>query len=429
MTKTIKIGLLGLGTVGGGVPKILEAQAEKIKQSTGVEIVVAKGLVRDEAEKALRKTQFEIELTTNYDDIVEDEEIDIIIELIGKLEPARTFISRALKAGKHVVTANKDLLAQHGLELIELAGKNKVDLYYEASVAGGIPILRTLANSLADDGITKVQGIVNGTTNYMLTKMVEEGQSYEEALAKAQELGFAESDPTNDVDGIDAAYKMVILTQFAYGMNIQLEDVARRGIRHVSIDDVKMGQKLGYVIKLVGETSLLSDGVAAEVAPMLVPVQHPLAAIKNEMNAVFVESMGIGESMYYGPGAGSLPTATSIVADVVQIAKNIQSDTTGVPFNPYHLATKLAKDTQIKGKYYFAIKTPDRKGQILKLAEIFTKYDASFEQVLQQKANGEHARVVAISHTITNAQFKAIKAEIEQVEGFKLINTLRVLGK
>lgn len=429
MTKQIKIGLLGLGTVGGGVPNILKAQAEKIKQNAGIDIVVAKGLVRDESEKELRKKQFDIELTTSYDEIVGDPEIDIVIELIGKIEPAKTFISRALAAGKHVVTANKDLLAQHGPELIALAVENNVDLYYEASVAGGIPILRTMANSLADDGITKVQGIVNGTTNYMLTKMVEEGQDYDAVLKKAQELGFAESDPTNDVDGIDAAYKMVILTQFAYGMDINLSDVARRGIRHVSKDDVEMGQKLGYVIKLIGESALIDGSVSAEVAPMLVPEQHPLATIKNEMNAVFIESYGVGQSMYYGPGAGSLPTATSILADVIQIAKNIANGTTGLKFNPYQTETKLAVDDQVKGKYYFAIETPDKKGQILKLAEIFTNNDASFDQVLQQKANGEKARVVAISHTISNAQFKAIKLEIEAIEGFKLINTLRVLGK
>lgn len=429
MTKTIKIGLLGLGTVGGGVPNILKAQKEKIKQNTGVDIEVTKGLVYDEAEKKLRQSQFDIELTTNYDDIVNDAEIDIVIELIGKIEPAKTFISRALNAGKHVVTANKDLLAQHGPELIELAYNNNVDLFYEASVAGGIPILRTMADSLSDDGITKVQGIVNGTTNYMLTKMVEEGQSYDDVLKKAQELGFAESDPTNDVDGIDAAYKMVILTQFAYGMDIDFSDVHRRGIRHVSKDDVEMGQKLGYVIKLIGESALIDGSVSAEVAPMLVPNNHPLASIKNEMNAVFVESYGIGQSMYYGPGAGSLPTATSIVADVVQIAKNIKLNTTGQKFNPYQVTTQLANDDQVKGKYYFAIETPDKKGQILKLAEIFTNNDASFDQVLQQKANGETARVIVISHTITNAQFKAIKLEIEALDGFKLINTLRVLGK
>jgi homoserine dehydrogenase len=368
-------------------------------------------------------------LTTDYDEIVNDPEIDIIIELIGKIEPAKTFITRALKAGKHVVTANKDLLAQHGPELIAIALANKVDLYYEASVAGGIPILRTLVNSLADDGVTKVQGIVNGTTNYMLTKMVEEGQSYDSVLQAAQKLGFAESDPTNDVDGIDAAYKMVILTQFAYGMDIELTDVTRRGIRHVSTADVEMGQKLGYVVKLIGESRLIDGSVAVEVSPMLVPTHHPLAAIKNEMNAVFVESTGIGESMYYGPGAGSLPTATSIVADVVQIVKNIQQGISGEKFNPYQLPTKLANDEQIKGKYYFAIATPDTKGQILKLAEIFTQNEASFDQVLQQKSNGEQARVIAISHTISSAQFKAIKTEIENTDGFKLINTLRVLGK
>ena len=232
---SIKIALLGFGTVASGVPFLLKENGEKIVQAAHSEIEVAKVLVKDDAEKErLLVAGNDYNFVTNVDEILNDGEIAIVVELMGRIEPAKTFITRALEAGKHVVTANKDLLAVHGSELLDIAQKNGVALYYEAAVAGGIPILRTLVNSLASDKITRVLGVVNGTSNFMMTKMVEEGWSYEDALAEAQRLGFAESDPTNDVDGIDAAYKMVILSQFAFGMNIKFEDVSHQGIRNIT---------------------------------------------------------------------------------------------------------------------------------------------------------------------------------------------------
>lgn len=427
MVKKLKVGLLGLGTVGSGVPLILQEHREKITQVTGMEIVVSKALVRDENEKKSLAQAYNFQLTTNFDDIINDEEIQIVVELIGKVEPARTYIIKALESGKHVVTANKDLLAQHGRELVAIAKKNQRDLYYEASVAGGIPILRTIANSLAADNITRVLGIVNGTTNYMLTKMVTEKQSYEDALAKAQELGFAESDPSNDVDGIDAAYKVVILTQFAFGMNLNLENIETKGIRGLASEDIEMAQQLGYIIKLIGQSEMKEGSVSAEVGPVLVPKTHPLAAVQNEMNAVFVDSSGVGESMYYGPGAGAKPTATSIVSDLISIAKNIRLGTNGAVFNSFRSETKLTADEEIISKYYFSVEVPDKMGQFLSLTQIVTNAGVSFDQLIQQQSDGERARIVAITHSMTKAQMKAVTEKITAVPDFKLLASFKVL--
>lgn len=387
-------------------------------------------MVKDEDEKnRLLAAGNDFNFVTNVDDILSDHDITIVVELMGRIEPAKTFITRALEAGKHVVTANKDLLAVHGAELLEIAQANKVALYYEAAVAGGIPILRTLANSLASDKITRVLGVVNGTSNFMVTKMVEEGWSYDDALAEAQRLGFAESDPTNDVDGIDAAYKMVILSQFAFGMKIAFDDVAHKGIRNITPEDVAVAQELGYVVKLVGSIEETSSGIAAEVTPTFLPKAHPLASVNGVMNAVFVESIGIGESMYYGPGAGQKPTATSVVADIVRIVRRLNDGTIGKDFNEYSRDLVLANPEDVKANYYFSILALDSKGQVLKLAEIFNAQDISFKQILQDGKEGDKARVVIITHKINKAQLENVSAELKKVSEFDLLNTFKVLGE
>ena len=427
---TVKIALLGFGTVASGVPFLLKENGEKINQSAHSEIEVAKVLVKDEDEKnRLLAAGNDFNFVTNVDDILSDQDITIVVELMGRIEPAKTFITRALEAGKHVVTANKDLLAVHGAELLEIAQANKVALYYEAAVAGGIPILRTLANSLASDKITRVLGVVNGTSNFMMTKMVEEGWSYDDALAEAQRLGFAESDPTNDVDGIDAAYKMVILSQFAFGMKVAFDDVAHKGIRNITPEDVAVAQDLGYVVKLVGSIEETPSGIAAEVTPTFLPKAHPLASVNGVMNAVFVESIGIGESMYYGPGAGQKPTATSVVADIIRIVRRLNDGTIGKDFNEYSRDLVLANPEDVKANYYFSILAPDSKGQVLKLAEIFNAQDISFKQILQDGKEGDKARVVIITHKINKAQLENVSAELKKVSEFDLLNTFKVLGE
>jgi len=427
---SVKIALLGFGTVASGVPFLLKENKEKILQSAQSDIEVAKVLVKDDAEKdRLLAAGNDFDFVTNVDEILEDSDIAIVVELMGRIEPAKTFITRALQAGKHVVTANKDLLAVHGAELIAIAKEHGVALYYEAAVAGGIPILRTLVNSLAADKVTRVLGVVNGTSNFMMTKMVEEGWSYEDALAKAQELGYAESDPTNDVDGIDAAYKMVILSQFAFGMDVQFDQVGHKGIRKITPQDVAVAQSLGYVIKLVGSIEETPSGLAAEVTPTFLPKAHPLAGVNGVMNAVYVESIGIGESMYYGPGAGQKPTATSVVADIIRIIRRLNEGTIGKAFNEYSRPVQLAKPEDVKSDYYFSIQTPDMKGQLLKLAQIFNQEDVSFKQVLQEGAKDSVARVVIITHQLNQTQLQHIIEKIDEEADFTLLNTFKVLGE
>ena len=427
---SVKIALLGFGTVASGVPFLLKENHEKISQAAQSEIEVAKVLVKDEEEKArLLAAGNDFNFVTNIDQIIEDAEVSIVVELMGRIEPAKTFITCALQAGKHVVTANKDLLAVHGAELIAIAKEHGVALYYEAAVAGGIPILRTLVNSLVADKVTRVLGVVNGTSNFMMTKMVEEGWSYEDALAKAQELGYAESDPTNDVDGIDAAYKMVILSQFAFGMNVQFDQVGHKGIRNITPEDVAVAQSLGYVIKLVGSIEETPSGLSAEVTPTFLPKAHPLAGVNGVMNAVYVESIGIGESMYYGPGAGQKPTATSVVADIIRIVRRLNEGTIGKAFNEYSRPVQLAKPEDVKSDYYFSIQTPDMKGQLLKLAQIFNQEDVSFKQVLQAGAKDSVARVVIITHQLNQTQLHHIIEKIDAEADFTLLNTFKVLGE
>ncbi|MBP2623124.1 homoserine dehydrogenase [Streptococcus oricebi] len=427
---SIKIALLGFGTVASGVPFLLKENDEKISLAAQNKIEIAKVLVKDQAEKErLLAAGNDFNFVTDIEDILADPEIAIVVELMGRIEPARTFIRRALEAGKHVVTANKDLLAVHGSELLDLAQEKGLALYYEAAVAGGIPILRTLVNSLASDKISRVLGVVNGTSNFMMTKMVDEAWSYEQALEEAQRLGFAESDPTNDVDGIDAAYKMVILSQFAFGMDVKFEDVAHKGIRKITPEDVKVAQELGYVIKLVGSIEETQSGIVAEVTPTFLPKSHPLASVNGVMNAVFVESIGIGESMYYGPGAGQKPTATSVVADIIRIVRRLKDQTVGKAFNEYKRPVLLAQPEDIQSSYYFSILTPDQKGQALKIAEIFSKEDVSFKQILQQESENKQARLVIITHSINKNQFEKVTAALQSVADFELLNTFKVLGE
>ena len=426
---SIKIALLGFGTVASGVPFLLKENGEKIVQAAHSEIEVAKVLVKDDAEKErLLAAGNDFNFVTNVEEILKDSEITIVVELMGRIEPAKTFITRALEAGKHVVTANKDLLAVHGAELLEIAQKQNVALYYEAAVAGGIPILRTLVNSLASDKITRILGVVNGTSNFMMTKMVDEGWTYENALKTAQELGYAESNPTNDVEGIDAAYKAVILSQFGFGMTIDFDDVSHQGISTITPDDVAVAQELGYVIKLVGDVRETASGISAQVSPTFLPKEHPLASVNGVMNAVFVESIGIGQSMYYGPGAGQKPTATSVVADIIRIGRRIVDGNVGKPFNEFSRPTQLANPSDVKSGYYFSLSVPDKKGQILRLAEIFNGQDVSFSQVLQQRGDGKQVKIVIVTHALSLTQLECVKAELEAQSDFTLLNSFKVLG-
>ena len=423
--KPVRLAILGLGTVGGGALKLLQENAAEIKRRTGREIQITHvGTRRPRPDLNLDGIQQSDDLMH----IVRQPDVDVVVEVMGGIHPAYEVIMEAIKHGKQVVTANKALLAEHGNELFKAAEDNAVQIAYEAAVAGGIPILRTLANSLTSDKVTRILGVLNGTSNFMMTKMVDEGWSYEDALKTAQELGYAESDPTNDVEGIDAAYKAVILSQFGFGATIDFDDVIHKGITNISTDDVAVAQELGYVIKLVGDVREVESGISAEVSPTFLPKNHPLASVNDVMNAVFVESIGIGESMYYGPGAGQKPTATSVLADIIRIARRLSDGNVGKPFNEFRRDLPLANPADVKSNYYFALDTPDEKGKILHLSEIFNSEDISFEQVLQQKANGTTARIVVITHAMSKTQLKAVTEKLEAAEDFTVVNTLKVLS-
>jgi homoserine dehydrogenase len=427
MANKIYVGLLGLGTIGTGVARIIGGHQNKINQVVGQEVVIKTVLDRD-IDKC--KTFFgdSVHCTDNFDDILNDEEISIIVELIGYVPAAKDYISKALSAGKHVVSANKDLVALHGKELVNLAKANKCDFLYEAAVAGGVPILRAITESFASDNIQKVMGIVNGTTNFMMTKMDKEGYSYDEALALAQELGFAEKNPTSDVDGLDAARKMVILARLAFGTNdVTLDDVAVTGIRNVSINDIKLANRLGYKIKLIGTAEKIDDSVNVEVGPVFVPESHPLASVNNEMNAVFVAGEALGETMFYGAGAGELPTATAVVSDVMNIAKNILLETTGNVFNEYEVETLIAKPEQVINPVFMRLEVTDRAGQFLELAKIFATAQVSFDKIIQEPLANGKAIIVIVTHPMSKAQENEIIQAMEDNDDMKLKVHFKVL--
>lgn len=424
--ETIKIGLVGLGTVGSGVLQMVTQNQAKISNITGRELSV-KTIVVHDVTKPRQVNTDNVVLTDDLNQIINDPEIKIVVEVMGGIHPAKEVITALLNAKKHVVTANKDLIASAGDELTKIAHDNHCDLVYEASVAGGIPILRTIVNSFAADQILEVKGIVNGTTNYILTQMQQQNWSYEQALKKAQELGFAESGPTNDVAGIDAAYKMIILSQFSFGTHLTIDDMKVEGIQNIQLADVEQADAFGYTIKLLGISKRINDGIFAEVAPVLVAKDHPLATINNENNAVMVTGSAVGETLFYGPGAGGLPTANSVLSDIVSVTKNIVLGTTGNSFNNYQHETSLVVAKDINYSYYLSLDMLDVPGQMLKLTQLMTKIEASFSQIVQTKTDTDSARVVIITHEMSKVQLSQLVAEIGSIDSINLVAAYKVL--
>lgn len=422
--KTIQIGMLGLGTVGSGVLQMIENNEDKVQNVTGRQLTVKRVLVKHPDHH--QDVASEVQLTQDIADIVNDDDLQIVVELIGGIHPAKEYIEQALKHHKNVVTANKDLIATYGTELSKLAHDNHCDLMYEASVAGGIPILRTISNSFNADKITEVKGIVNGTTNYILTQMSQKHWSYDHALKEAQRLGFAEADPTNDVTGKDAAYKMVILSQFAFGTQLSTSDFEVSGIDHLNAFDVEQARAFGYVIKLVGVARLIHDHVFVEVAPTLVPLDNPLATINNEYNAVMVTGQAVGNTLFYGRGAGGLPTANSVLSDITSVTKNLILKTNGNFFNNYRRQYVPASADEVVYPYFLSLKMPDVTGQMLKLTKIMTEVDGGFRQITQIEDDG-HARVVIITHDMTEKQLANFSQRVAQDSTIELGAAYKVL--
>lgn len=428
--KAISIGLLGLGTVGSGVVKIIENHQDKLMHQIGCPILIKKVLVKD-IEKERRVSIDENLLTLNPSEILEDPEIDAVIEVMGGIELTREYLLKALANNKHIVTANKDLMALHGPELLAAASRNNCDLFYEASVAGGIPILRGLVDGLSSDRITKLMGIVNGTTNFILTKMSKNGSAYEEVLREAQELGFAEADPSSDVSGLDAARKMAILATLGFSMNIDLADVKVRGITEISEEDLKYSKKLGYTMKLIGLASRDGDKVEVSVQPALLPEGHPLAGVNNEYNAVYVYGEAVGETMFYGPGAGSLPTATAIVSDLVAVLKNLRLGVNGKSAVSPQFSKLLKKPAEIFAKYFIRIHVKDEVGVLANITLLFAEHGVGFDKILQLPLKDkDYSEIVLVTHTASLRDYECILQKLESYEMVKGIeSTYRVEGE
>jgi homoserine dehydrogenase len=420
---TIKIALLGAGTVGSGVIQALSMNADIIAGRSGAYIEIKKILVRDA--KKQRPEVNGILLTDNFDEILDDEEISIVVEVMGGLSPARDYMLRSMAAGKHVVTANKDVIAQHLSELYTAANENTVDFLYEASVGGGIPIIKPLKECLTANKISEIMGVINGTTNYMLTKMTEKHISYDAVLRRAQEKGYAEANPTADVDGLDAARKAAILASLAFDTVIEFEDVSVEGISHITEDDIEYGLNLGYVIKLLAVGRNTDDGIDVRVHPVFLPKTHPLASVNGVFNAVFVRGDVIGDAMFYGRGAGALPTASAVVADIIEVVRDIVSGTTGRMKYRIGERKKLCPVEKTRSSYYLRLVVADEPGVLGEIATTFGRAKVSLKSVIQARWTEDgDAEIVAVTHVVTHA---AASAAAEALRALPVVREVRSL--
>ncbi|MDR0199447.1 MAG: homoserine dehydrogenase [Streptococcaceae bacterium] len=412
--KKIKIGLLGFGTVGSGVYQTLTMNHDAIVQKTGVELEVARVLVKSVAEP--RKVEAPDSLfTESVDAILEDPEIAIIIEVLGGIEPASSWALRAMKAGKHFVTANKAMVAHSYKELVEASADNHVMLRFEASVGGGIPVLDALQAPLTSNDIEEISGIVNGTTNYILTQMEVAGLGFDVALKKAQELGFAEADPTADVDGIDAANKLSILMALGFGEVVGIDKIPTVGIRGVSALDVDVAGELGYKIKLLAAAKKSGRNLQGSVQPTLVASQHLLAAVANEFNAVFIHGNAVDDLMFYGRGAGSLPTASAVVGDVIEIANAIDKD---VAYDSYVNRVPEAGLTYVGegvNKYYLRLEAKNEPGVLGQITTTFGAHGLLIDSVLQRETSADTASIVFVVDLVAREKLDSALSDLTGV--------------
>jgi homoserine dehydrogenase len=424
----VRVALLGCGTVGSEVVRLLREQADELAARVGAPLELVGVAVR----RPHRHPELGDLVTTDASALVVRDDVDVVVEVVGGIEPARSLLLDALKAGKSVVTANKALLAEDGAALAEAADSSGADLYYEASVAGAIPILRPLRESLAGDRVTRVLGIVNGTTNFILDKMDSSGAGFTEALEEAQELGYAEADPTADVEGFDAAAKAAILASLAFHSRVTAADVHREGITEVSAADVQSAKDMGSVVKLLAICELRrnsggDDSVAVRVHPAMIPRSHPLASVREAYNAVFVESEAAGQLMFYGPGAGGAPTASAVLGDLVTVARNVLADKRGAGESAYADRAVLPMGETVT-RYHVAIDVDDKAGVLATVALAFAEHGVSI-QTVRQEGRDDDAQLVVVSHSATDAQ---LAATVEHLRGLDIVrevtSVMRVEG-
>lgn len=417
-----KIALLGMGTVGGGVYEIIEKQKEEMPFKIGAALEVVKVLVRNKAKYADRIPAEK--LTDVWEDVIGDDSIDIVVEVMGGIEPARTYIKAALEKGKHVVTANKDLMAMRGHELLELAGEHHCDLLFEAAVAGGIPIIRPLKQCLAGNNITEIMGIINGTTNFILTKMKEDGMDFGEALQLATDLGYAEADPTADIEGYDAGRKLAIMASIAFHTSVTFDDVFTEGITKITAKDMRYAKEMGCSIKLLGIAKNTETGIEVKVHPTMIPENHPLAAVNDSFNAVFVHGDAVDDAMFYGRGAGALPTGSAVVGDIMDVARNMLFHCNGrIGCSCYkNLPIKRIGDTT--SRYYIRMRLEDRAGTLAAMAGVFAENDASIAILLQKETIENDAEIVVVTHEVAEKKFMDAIKKFSSMEMVKEISSI-----
>lgn len=419
--RVLRLGLLGLGNVGSGVVQLLADNAEAISERlAGATVEVRRALVKEADKQRIVKVPPWL-LTTDPNVILDDPEIDIVIELIGGEEPARTLVLGAIAKGKHVVTANKALLAKHGDEILAAAEAKGVDVYYEASVGGGVPIIRALREGLASDRITELTGIVNGTSNYLLTAMTDEGRAFGEVLAEAQKLGYAEADPTLDVDGWDAAHKLCVLVPLCFGTRIDLDQLLVEGLRPIEAIDIRYAERFGYVIKPLVIARDHGDSIEARVHPTMVPKRFLLASVNGVFNAIYVSSVALGNSLYYGRGAGMMPTAVAVVSDVIEVSRNRMIAGGG---RLHHRGRggerRLRAPGELRTRYYLRFAVLDQPGVLARIAGLLGDHHISISEVVQE-GDRKADRPVAIVVTTHEALEHDLQTALKQIDALEVV--------
>jgi homoserine dehydrogenase len=423
----VRVGLLGCGNVGAALVRLVDEHADLISARSGTRVEITRVAVRD----LTKPRDVKLAAGAFTDDaaaVVADPDIDVVVEVMGGVEPARGLIEAALRAGKPVVTANKELIARDGPELLQIAATAGVDLLFEASVAGGIPLIRPLRESLAGDRIRRVLGIVNGTTNFILTRMTEDGTTFADALAEAQRLGYAEADPTADVEGFDAAAKAAIIATIAFGSPVRPDAVYREGITEVTDDDIRSARSLGYVVKLLAVAEEIDGDVAVRVHPAMVPVQHPLASVRDSFNAVFIEADAVGELMLYGRGAGGNPTASAVLGDLVDASRNLVADARGATIG--ELVDKPIRPmADVESPFYVLLEAADQPGVLAAIATQFGNHGVSIKS-MEQRGLGAEARLVFITHRAREADLAATLDALRDVDVVNRVGSvIRVVGE
>ena len=423
MDKGIQVGLLGLGTVGGGVFKVLQDHAADIACKVGVPVTVKKILVRDKGKPRGTAVPAAL-LTTDAADILEDPAIQIVVELLGGEQPALDYMLDACRKSKQVVTANKDVVAKHGRELFSTAAAQQVDFAFEGSVAGGIPIIRPLKQCLAGNKISDVIGIVNGTTNFMLTKMTQEGADYAAVLAEAQRLGYAEADPAADVEGLDAARKIAILASIAFGTRVTVDDVYVEGITRLTPEDIVYAGELGFVVKLLSIARERDGAVEARVHPAFVPKTHPLAAVNDVFNAIFVRGDAVGETMFYGRGAGAMPTASAVVADIIDVARDIVHGSSSRILCTCFAQRPLRPIEETSSPFYIRLRVQDKPGVLAAIAGAFGAQQVSLHSVLQKRRIATDTEVVLVTYRVREANLRRAIKNLQDLPVVTAVNNV-----